>query len=164
MLHRYIAQYAQECGFSATRDKEKTALKATVLGTGMAGLAATAELAKSGAQVTVCADGPVWGAELQSLLDDDKIDRAVLDNGLNMLKGLGVELLPAGNTKISLQEYNAVVFASKKSLTDFVAPDNFAGVFFTGELVSGPNDAAFSVKKGKEAASRVLAFLKEESK
>lgn len=183
MLHSYIAQYADECSFSVTQDKSGTnlnqdkkspSLKVVVLGANMAGLAAAAELAKNGVMVTVFADGPFWGEEVQIQLSNGKIESGVLESGLSKLKELGVELLPAGNMnalikKKMLPEYDFIVIASKKSLTDFQLADNsaakaFAGAIFTGELVTGPNDATYSVKKGKEAAKRVLEFAKEGNK
>jgi dihydropyrimidine dehydrogenase (NAD+) subunit PreT len=168
-LHVYIAQIALECGFTPTQHKEKANLKAVILGGGMAGLTAAAELAKSGAQVTVYTEGPVWGAELAAKLDDGKLGSSALNDGLQKLRELGIKMRLAEEIddmtlERALLEYDTVVVASKKFMTDF-GVGNPVGIILTGELVPGPNDAAYSVKKGKEAASHALefAFAKEES-
>lgn len=178
MLHSFITQYGQECGFPLFHivNVEKPKLSVAVLGANMAGLAAAAELAKKGARVTVYASStkPIWSEELLARLNEQKIGHEILDGIAESFDRLGVEFIPIKNSLLpaeELQGYTTVIIAEKNILPNTIDVEKFQGAFFTGEYVPGPNDLTFSIKKGKETARCVLAYAdhtasnaKEESK
>jgi dihydropyrimidine dehydrogenase (NAD+) subunit PreT len=167
LLHGYIAQKAAENEFLIEKSDTLTGTKVLVLGGNMAGLSAAAELAKSGAAVTVCADGPLFGAQLLGQLKEAGVDTALLENAQQSLKRLDVTFVESSKGPLA-GDFDVTVVASKKSLASCLPegylPEgsrktgNGSAVFFTGELLPGPDDAAYSVKKGKDAARRVFAY------
>jgi len=178
MLHRFIAQYAQDCGFPQCElpNAEKSKRTVAVLGANTAGITVAAELAKKGVLVTVYTGNTksVWSADLLVQMDENKVDHMILDTLMEMLAKLGVAFLSIKKSPVlaeELQKYNAVVIAEKSSVPSTVNIEKIQDAFFTGEYVTGPNDLTFSVKKGKETARCVLAYAdrmnataKEESK
>lgn len=157
MLHGYITAIVEN--YDITLNKKKPVkFKAAVLGTDMAGVAAAAELAKSGAEVTIFSDAAVLKTQLQVQYAVEKEDLSILDVCFKNIKALGIEFLPY-KSGLNLSEYDAVLLTSKKSLNEMPSIDSLPHVFFTGELAAGPDDAAFSVKKGKQSAKSMIKYL-----
>jgi dihydropyrimidine dehydrogenase (NAD+) subunit PreT len=159
MLHGYVAQLAKDHGLSV-RKTDTTEFKAAVFGSDMAGLAAAAALAKNGVDVIVFTDITSLQTQLMIKFADEKIDSVIIDDGIQNLLALGVKFA-ADKNEVDFSNFDAVLFASKRSLAEFPSLDDLPRVFFTGELVKGPDNAAFSIKKGNAAAKRMLEYFKE---
>lgn len=163
MLHTYIAHQACVEGAFPKPRREPTGVKIAVLGANIAALSAAAALALGGVQVTIFASGFLWSADILRQLMEKGGDRDVLGDGMNMLVELGIHLLSVEDARAqikagALSKFGAVVVASKEAAQEFgVAPDA-PGVFPSGDLADGPDDAAFSVRKGRIAAERARAF------
>lgn len=160
LLHTYIARKAAAAGFSPARGEG--AGRFAVLGANMAGLAAAAELAKAGGEVAVYADGPVFGAATLAKLAGESEKDDILQDARETLDALGVRIVEAREAAASLtaqalQGLDAVVVSTRAGLARLAALDAVKNTVYTGELAAGPDDAAFSVKKGRAAAARALA-------
>lgn len=165
MLHSFIAQYGQECGFPQFEplNAERSKLTVAILGANMAGFTAAAELAKQGVSVTVYTNStkPFWSAQLLAQMKENKVDSKTLDALLNMLTKVGVAFASIKKSTVlaeEFQKYSLLVIADKDCAPSAANIEKFQGAFFTGEYVPGPNNLTFSVKKGKETARCVLAY------
>ncbi|HEX3038474.1 MAG TPA: NAD(P)-binding protein [Oscillospiraceae bacterium] len=165
MLHSFITQYGQECGFPQIQlfYVENSKLTVAVLGANMAGLTAAAELAKKGVSVTVYTNStkPFCNAQMRAQMKEGKADSAILDTMMSTLNELGITFLTIKKSTVlaeEFQKYGLVVIAEKDCVPNMANIEKFQGAFFTGEYVPGPNDLTFSVKKGKETARCVLAY------
>lgn len=148
LLHGYVAQMAAKNGLLPEKSNTLAGTRVLILGGSLAGLSAAAELAVNGAAVTVCADSWLCGFDVE-----------LWDTTLESLRQLGVKFVDSVQPNTS--DFDSVVAADKKSLAAFERTGTSkAAVLFTGELVPGPDDAAYSVKKGRDAARRVTLAVK----
>lgn len=159
MLHSAVTQYADENGIGPALPDLAQRGAALILGANLSALTAASELAKAGIKADIFPNGPIFGTWLSG---GAGIEPEILDNAFQRVIALGVSFLaekPSGG----FAGYDAVIVSTKKSLAQ-LPPEETSGMFFTGELASGPADAPYCVKKGKDAAARVLEFLKEVGK
>lgn len=163
MLHTYIAHQACSWGEYPKPRREPSGLKIAVLGANIAALAAATALALDGVRITIFASGFLWSADVMRQLAENGGDRDVLNDGMNMLVELGIHLLTVEDSRAQikanvLEKFDAVVVASKEASQEFAVSLDAPGVFPSGDLAEGPNDAAFSVRKGRMAAERARAY------
>lgn len=159
MLHGYVAETGSKYEF-AVSDKKVLKFKAAIIGTNMAGLSAAAELAKNGVSVDVISESCFFESQLQAQFTDKKADSTIFEDSVKSIKSLGINFVP-DKSGGEFSEYDAMLVTTKKSLHDLPSESAAPRLFFTGELASGPDDAAFSVRKGKEAAKSMLKYFKE---
>lgn len=163
MLHTYIAHQACAWGELPQKRKKPNGLKIAVLGANIAALAAATELALEGTQVTIFASGFLWSADVLKQLVESGGDRDVINDGMQIIVELGIHLLSVEDARAQIKSdallnFDALVVASKQALGEFTIETDTSSVFLTGDLADGPDDAAFSVRKGRAAAARALAF------
>lgn len=168
MLHTYIAHQACTWGEYPKPLREPSGLTVAVLGADIAALAAATALALDGVQVSIFASGFLWSADVLKQLSEKGGDRDVLNDGMNTLVELGIHLLSVEDARAQikanvLEQFDAVVVASKEAAEEFGVNPEQPGVFLSGDLVEGPNDAAFSVRKGRMAAGRARAYAEEKA-
>lgn len=163
MLHTYITHQACVWGEFPKPRREPTGLQIAVLGANIAALSAAAALALDGVQVTIFASGFLWSADILKQLAETGGDRDVLNDGMNILVELGIHLLSVEDARAqikagALSNFKAVIVASKEAAQEFGVSSDMPGVFPSGDLVDGPDDAAFSVRKGRLSAQRAQIF------
>lgn len=163
MLHTYLAHQACVRGELPSPRCEPTGKKIAVLGANIAALAAAAELALDGVQVTLFASGFLWNAGILKQLVETDGDKDVLNDGMKILVEMGIHLLSVEDARTQikagvLRQFDAVIVASKEASAEFAVSPDKPGVFASGNLTDGPDDAAFSVRKGRMAAENARAF------
>ncbi len=144
-LKRFLADYAIEHGIEESFEiAEKQPEKVAIVGAGPAGLAAAANLAKRGYDVTVFEALPVAGGMLAVGIPDYRLPRDVLKAEIAAILKLGVKL--KFNTKIgkdisisklSKQGYQAIFLATGAhiSLKLGIPGENFKGVYHGVEFL-----------------------------
>ncbi|HCC00964.1 MAG TPA: hypothetical protein DEP42_07115 [Ruminococcaceae bacterium] len=165
-LHAFISHQAHLLGFSLERRRAPNHLCAAVLGTNIAAISAAIELALDGVQATIFSIEPLWSTDVLKKLTIQKNDREILNDSMQTLAELNIHVLPMEEARAqinshALKKFNALIVTSKEVWHEFSIPENMPGIFMTGDLVSGPNDAAFSIRKGRMAAAHTLKFMEE---
>ena len=117
-IKRFLADY----GMRHTGDQEPSGMpsreeKVAVIGSGPAGLAAAADLARSGYQVKVFEKESGAGGLLRYGIGPHRLPRDILDDELDYIAGLGVEIVTShpvevpDNLKMLKHDFDAVILA-----------------------------------------------------
>jgi NADPH-dependent glutamate synthase beta subunit-like oxidoreductase/NAD-dependent dihydropyrimidine dehydrogenase PreA subunit len=118
-IKRFLADY--ELSEGATPAPPETQMrkeKVAVIGSGPAGLAASADLARLGYQVTVFEREDKAGGLLRYAIGQHRLPRDILDNELNLIQRLGVTLATShsvdlsGDLKELRDDFNAAIVAT----------------------------------------------------
>lgn len=159
----------------------KTGKKVAIIGAGIAGLSAAWYLQIKGIQCTVFDKNPKPGGALRYAIDDQTLDKKVLDREINYILGSGAGFFP--ETEISAEsfnklrsDYDAVVLASGDFGEDLkgwgldnngkqVTVDknsyqtNLPEVFAIGNVNRSIKLAIRSAAQGKEVANSIEQFF-----
>lgn len=113
-LQRYITDYESSIGFKALKAVEPVNGKIAVIGSGPAGLAAAAELAKAAYEVTVFEKNERLGGWLAYGIPEYRLSYDVIEKEIEYVKELGVKFVT--NTEIKsldeLKDFKAVLVAT----------------------------------------------------
>jgi len=167
-LERFAADYELVHGTGAVADIEKNGTKIATVGSGPAGLAFAAEMAKLGYDVTVFEALHEIGGVLKYGIPEFRLPNAIVEKEIANLKKLGVkfELNCIIGKTITLEELNANGFkglfiGSGAGLPRFmnIPGENLVGVFSANEYLTrinlmGADEMGFDtpVLKGKNVA------------
>ena len=113
-LQRYITDYEAATGFKALKAVEPVNGKVAVIGSGPAGLAAAAELAKNAYEVTVFEKQDKLGGWLAYGIPEYRLSYEVIDKEISYIKDLGVKFVTNREIKSldELNDFKAVLMAT----------------------------------------------------
>ena len=156
--------------------------KVAIIGSGPAGLSAAYYLQLQGIKATIFDKNQYAGGEIRYSIADDKLDKAVLDNEIEIIKKTGVEFFQksiidkSGFLKLQ-QDYDAVIIACgnySKEIEDWglenngkqviVNKDNYKTnidkVFAIGNVNRPTQQAIRSAAQGKDVAQIISEISK----
>lgn len=147
-LERYASDYGRPSVFFTKKQLELTGKKAAVVGSGPAGLAAAAGLAKKGYRVTVFEAFDKPGGVLRYGVPEFRVPKKILDNEINEIKAMGVKIETTffvGKTA-TLEEINdegfaAILLATGAGIPKFmdIPGTNLGGVYYGEEFLMRVN-------------------------
>ena len=149
-LERFAADWERAAGKSVTPPaQQKTGKRVAVVGSGPAGLAAAADLAKAGHTVTVFEAFHKPGGVMIYGIPEFRLPKEIVGREIDALKKLGVEIKPnflVGRTRglkalFEKDGYDAVFIGSGAGLPKFmgIPGENFVGVFSANEYLTRSN-------------------------
>ncbi|MDE5423265.1 2Fe-2S iron-sulfur cluster-binding protein [Ancylomarina sp. DW003] len=150
--------------------------KVAIIGSGVAGLAASYHILRAGHKCTLFEKESVIGGMLQTAITKDEMPQEVLDSEIEILQKLGLEIklnspVNSDNFESIREEYDAVIIASgsdsdeiAKLNLDFKGEKeafktNLPDVFAGGSLVRLQKMAVKALAQGKELAHSVNQSL-----
>ena len=148
MLERYTADTARKEGLLKTPVCAKsTGKKVACIGSGPSSLAAAAELARAGHQVTVFEALHAFGGVLRYGIPSFRLPREVIDHEIETVKSMGVtfrtDVLVGATEKIAdlLKEFDAVYVGSGAGLPTLtgIPGENSVGVYSANEFLTRVN-------------------------
>jgi glutamate synthase (NADPH/NADH) small chain len=148
MLERYTADTARQKGLlKAPQTAAKTGKKVVCIGSGPSSIAAAAELARAGHDVTVLEALHAFGGVLRYGIPSFRLPRKVIDHEIETVKAMGVKFIPdvlVGATQTVeelLKEYDAVYVGSGAGLPTMtgIKGENAVGVYSANEFLTRVN-------------------------
>jgi NADPH-dependent glutamate synthase beta subunit-like oxidoreductase len=106
-LQRFLVEYGWETGFNPIEKKEAKNFKVAIIGSGPAGLACGAELAKAGIEATIFEAKEKPGGVLRYGVPEFRLNSEILDREIEEIKKLGVKI--ECNRKIKEQEVDDLI-------------------------------------------------------
>lgn len=146
-LERYAADFGKP-RLSRRERVERKGKKVAVVGSGPAGLAASADLARKGYQVTIFEALEKPGGVLRYGIPEFRIPRKVLDGEINDIKALGVNIetnffigQTATVADLKEQGYAAILLTTGAGIPQFMdlPGTNFGGVYYGEEFLMRVN-------------------------
>ncbi len=168
-LERFVADYTMDKQSSESMDIEKNGMKIAIVGSGPAGLAAAADLAKLGYEVHIFEAFHEPGGVLIYGIPEFRLPKKLVKQEIEGLKKLGVKIytnIIIGKT-ITIDEllekgYEAVFIGSGAGLPKFmnIPGENLNGVYSANEYLTRINlmkaydfpNSHTPIKKGKRVA------------
>jgi dihydropyrimidine dehydrogenase (NAD+) subunit PreT len=173
MLHEYLSDieasnsYNNECGNKEVLGIEEDKINnIAILGSSSSALTAAGELGKMDYKVTIF-DTNDFGGDLIDYVANKILNIEVIEKKIKFLKKLKVNFeINPNNTNseicetLTMKKYDALIISDNKfeEIISTLEKRNIE-IFYTGNLVNGPNDVTFSVKKGKDVANKVSQYL-----
>lgn len=169
-LQGFLLQNEQAADLNYLKIREPVNQRVAVIGSGISAYTAAARLSIHGIKVSLFSKAHS-DEQLLNFKAEGKLSAGVLQSELELIKSLGVEFNHdtgfSGNDfeAIKAKGFDAVLITSKgrglplNTAMKSTYETDIKGVFVSGVLVKGPDDIVFSVKKGKDAAEKVLQFL-----
>ena len=148
MLERYTADTARREGLLKTpKTAPKTGKKVVCIGSGPSSIAAAAELARAGHDVTVLEALHAFGGVLRYGIPSFRLPREIIDHEIETVKAMGVKFIPdvlVGATytlKELLAQYDAVYVGSGAGLPTMtgIKGENAVGVYSANEFLTRIN-------------------------
>ena len=148
MLERYTADTARKKGLlKAPQTAPKTGKKVVCIGSGPSSIAAAAELARAGHDVTVFEALHAFGGVLRYGIPSFRLPREVIDHEIETVKSMGVQFVPdvlVGATQTVeelLKEFDAVYVGSGAGLPTMtgIPGENAVGVYSANEFLTRIN-------------------------
>ena len=148
MLERYTADTAREQGLlKAPQTAPKTGKKVACIGSGPSSIAAAAELARAGHEVTVFEALHAFGGVLRYGIPSFRLPREVIDHEIETVKQMGVKFVPdvlIGATQTLaelLKNFDAVYVGSGAGLPTMtgIPGENGVGVYSANEFLTRIN-------------------------
>ena len=148
MLERYTADTARKNGLLKTpQTASKTGKKVVCIGSGPSSIAAAAELARAGHEVTVFEALHAFGGVLRYGIPSFRLPREVIDHEIETVKSMGVKFVPdvlVGATQTVeelLKEFDAVYVGSGAGLPTMtgIPGENAVGVYSANEFLTRIN-------------------------
>ncbi len=148
MLERYTADTARKQGLlKAPQTAPKTGKKVVCIGSGPSSIAAAAELARAGHEVTVFEALHAFGGVLRYGIPSFRLPREVIDHEIETVKSMGVKFIPdvlVGATQTVqelLKEFDAVYVGSGAGLPTMtgIPGENAVGVYSANEFLTRVN-------------------------
>lgn len=148
MLERYTADTARKEGLlKAPVCAEPTGKKVACIGSGPSSIAAAAELARAGHEVTVIEALHAFGGVLRYGIPSFRLPREVIDHEIETVKAMGVkfvtDVLVGATETISdmLKEYDAIYVGSGAGLPTLtgIPGENAVGVYSANEFLTRVN-------------------------
>ena len=148
MLERYTADTARKQGLlKAPQTAPKTGKKVVCIGSGPSSIAAAAELARAGHEVTVFEALHAFGGVLRYGIPSFRLPREVIDHEIETVKAMGVKFVPdvlVGATqtvKELLSQFDAVYVGSGAGLPTLtgIPGENGVGVYSANEFLTRIN-------------------------
>ena len=147
-LERFVADWAREKGITDEDVRsEKTNKKVAIVGSGPAGLACAADLAKLGYDVTIFEALHKPGGVLVYGIPEFRLPKAIVQYEVDQIKKLGVKILTdyvIGYIKTVdelIDEYDAVFLANGAGAPSFlrIPGENLNGVYSASEFLTRSN-------------------------
>ncbi len=148
MLERYTADTARQRGLlKAPQTASKTGKKVACIGSGPSSIAAAAELARAGHEVTVLEALHAFGGVLRYGIPSFRLPREVIDHEIETVKAMGVRFIPdvlVGSTETVadlLHQFDAVYVGSGAGLPTMtgIPGENGVGVYSANEFLTRIN-------------------------
>lgn len=148
MLERYTADTARKQGLlKAPQTAAKTGKKVVCIGSGPSSIAAAAELARAGHDVTVYEALHAFGGVLRYGIPSFRLPREVIDHEIETVKSMGVKFVPdvlVGATESMeelLKQFDAVYIGSGAGLPTLtgIPGENGVGVYSANEFLTRIN-------------------------
>lgn len=148
MLERYTADTARKEGLlTPPQTAPKTGKKVVCIGSGPSSIAAAAELARAGHEVTVLEALHAFGGVLRYGIPSFRLPREVIDHEIETIKSMGVKFISdvlVGATytlKELLGQYDAVYVGSGAGLPTLtgIKGENAVGVYSANEFLTRVN-------------------------
>ncbi|MBE6420851.1 MAG: NADPH-dependent glutamate synthase [Elusimicrobium sp.] len=148
MLERYTADTARKEGLlKAPVCGESTGKKVACIGSGPSSIAAAAELARAGHEVTVIEALHAFGGVLRYGIPSFRLPREVIDHEIETVKAMGVKFVTdvlVGATETiadMLKEYDAIYVGSGAGLPTLtgIPGENAVGVYSANEFLTRVN-------------------------
>ncbi len=148
MLERYTADTARKEGLlKAPVCAKKTGKKVACIGSGPSSIAAAAELARAGHEVTVFEALHAFGGVLRYGIPSFRLPRQVIDNEIETVKSMGVkfqtDVLIGASEKIAdlLKQFDAVYIGSGAGLPTMlgIPGESAVGVYSANEFLTRVN-------------------------
>lgn len=148
MLERYTADTARQKGLlKAPKTAPKTGKKVVCIGSGPSSIAAAAELARAGHEVTVFEALHAFGGVLRYGIPSFRLPREVIDHEIETVKSMGVKFVPdvlVGATQTVqelLKDFDAVYVGSGAGLPTMtgIPGENAVGVYSANEFLTRIN-------------------------
>ena len=148
MLERYTADIARQKGLLKTpQTAPKTGKKVVCIGSGPSSIAAAAELARAGHEVTVFEALHAFGGVLRYGIPSFRLPREVIDHEIETVKAMGVKFVPdvlVGATQTVqelLKDFDAVYVGSGAGLPTMtgIPGENAVGVYSANEFLTRIN-------------------------
>ena len=165
-LERYVADYAHEHHLEDKTKIKKNGKKASIIGSGPAGLACAGDLIKNGFEVTIYEVLHKAGGVLTYGIPEFRLPKKIVEREVSKLEKMGVKIycdVPIGNAKTisDLQkEYDYVFIGTGAGLPKFmnIPGEDANEVFAANEILTRVNlmkaykdDAKTPIKKGNVA-------------
>ena len=148
MLERYTADTAREQGLlKAPKTAAKTGRKVVCIGSGPSSIAAAAELARAGHDVTVLEALHAFGGVLRYGIPSFRLPREIIDHEIETVKSMGVKFVSdvlVGATQTVeelLKQFDAVYVGSGAGLPTLtgIPGENAVGVYSANEFLTRIN-------------------------
>ncbi len=171
-LQAFLVDYEWENNMKILKPLPSNGKSAAILGAGIAAVTCGAQLALAGFKVKIYALGEVAGKALLKEAAQGRIDKGIIEKELELVKELGVEFIPHVNleTVADREEFresgfDALVITARSAVNTVQSMSGKTPVFFSGDLIIGPDDYVYSVKKGKLTAGQIIKLVgpKEEA-
>lgn len=147
-IERFCADYARAAGHTAKVEITKNGIKTAVIGSGPAGLACAADLAKMGYDVTIFEAFHTVGGVLKYGIPEFRLPKELVDYEVNHLREMGVEIrtnMVIGKT-LTIQDlkdmgYKAIFIGTGAGLPSFmrIPGENLNGVYSSNEFLTRIN-------------------------
>ncbi len=168
-IEKSIIEKAFENGYvlpkiPATRTDKKIA----VIGSGPAGLAAAAQLNYAGHHVTVFERADEVGGLLRYGIPDFKLDKAVLDRRIKLMKEEGIAFKTNADVGVTIQvrqlrdDFDAILLCGGATIPrDLPIPGrNLKGIHFAMDFLTQQNRRVSGISTGSISTSSILACEK----
>jgi len=148
MLERYAADTARKEGLlKAPQTAPKTGKKVACIGSGPSSIAAAAELARAGHEVTVFEALHAFGGVLRYGIPSFRLPREVIDHEIATIKEMGVKFVPdvligaTETVKELLKDFDAVYVGSGAGLPTLtgIPGESAVGVYSANEFLTRIN-------------------------
>ncbi len=168
-LERFLSDWELKNRKKCLKPAQASGKKVAIIGSGPAGLACSADLAKKGYQVTVFEGFHKFGGVLSYGIPAFRLPKEIVESEIEYLQGLGVKLVPnflVGRVKtiedLFKDGYQAVFVGAGAGLPNFmgIPGENLNGIYSANEYLTRVNlmkaykypEYDTPVKKGKNAA------------
>lgn len=184
-LKRFALEWAQknDVDIDISPKAPPSGRRIAIIGSGATGLTAAYELAKNGHEVIVFEKEAVAGGKMRELMIKTKAPVYVLDNEIELIKGLGVTIQLSSNVgdDVSLNDIKAdailIATGTKTELDLLGLPgevisnvdkvtmmSSIPGLFFSGDIIRSSGYSVIrAVADGKDVSISIDRYLKGEA-
>jgi glutamate synthase (NADPH/NADH) small chain len=162
-LQRFVAAYELEQGGPKFVPPKPNGKRVGIVGAGPAGLAAAAELARKGYQVTVFESKETPGGMMAYSIPSYRLPRKILEAEINQVKQMGVEIkthTPIKDGELLGKGYDALLITTgaAEPVSLEIPGQDFKGVFQGLDFLEKIS-AAEDGKKGSQVAGKRVAVI-----
>ncbi|MBB5336910.1 hypothetical protein [Pectinatus brassicae] len=161
LIQQYLSQLVEQMEYLPEKN-ETVGKNVIIFGGNTAGLAAAVYLQQQGIAVTIYHFKTPQIEQNINLASLRRADSKYMQQAYNLVNKFGIEFKQITMNEIdniANDDIDACIIASKEYSKWLQKNDKNMASFVTGELLTGPDNDAFAVKKGRQTAQAVCKYL-----